>query len=650
MVGLNFPVSISMLHGAGARPLGLMVALLLVLLSLTSNSHADRLVLKNGKKIECVIVHEADSYLVVHTSECNLTVGRLLVQAVQRSGADENAILEGDEQFRRGKFDEAIWDYQKALESKPDEARKRIENAEKAMAERLARTMTPEESHAGSLTLEEQERDLREKLTQRSLPAETASSFRSQLTEVLLKRAQAASSRLQEGESTKLLVEAWKLSPMDPNVAVTLGRTLAMANESEKAARVLAPYLEQHADDLEALELYVRIVGGQDPWAVLRLLYPNGKLRPSLSQAMKDSLPGLLLTGFRSKKEPADAPFDRGGCYERLMELKPGTSPLPLLQYRVEANPDSVEALNALARYHMDKGAFPEAIRLLRKSVSFAGLSGTKELLARAQDRYIQAQQARADKFMDQNNPEEAQQVYEETLKTIPESKPTQDKLALVRRMGRCPTCNGIGQSLCAACQGRGIKEGEKPLEAVTYLNGYLYRDAKKPMCPTCRAPKGMPTTMEFIVAPGPWGEERAQQLWSQLQPAVLERPAGAIGKAKATKETGERSAEAGRGGSVSEAWLKDLDPDLPVHVYRCRICRKHLFTWPGAVEPGKDPGLAQSPEACPVCGGTGLANSCPTCGGKKLVQLAKPRKTSVDLLPSDQKGNDNKRVEALRP
>jgi tetratricopeptide (TPR) repeat protein len=241
------------------------------------------------------------------------------------------------------------------------------------------------EQQKENLSLEETEKQLKQELAKENFPPEKVATVKMQLTEVLIKRAKTEMIYMNQSKCTQLLEEAWNLSPQMPEVVIPLARSLLGLHKEEQAELILKAYVKYNPDDMEALKLYVRAVYKKNPWDALKLCYPNKQPHPKTTESLLIFIPDVLLACFNARSEPPDdAPFDRIGCYERLIEMKRETSPLPILQHKVKMNPNSAGELIALAKYYYGQQEYFEAVAILQKSIDIKPTIEAKELLQQA--------------------------------------------------------------------------------------------------------------------------------------------------------------------------------------------------------------------------------------------------------------------------
>lgn len=86
---------------------------------LTSESHADKLFLKDGSSILCVIVKEDNQSILVETETGTITFPKSVVVSIEKETAELNFIHRGDFFVKKGKLEEALSQYGQALALNP---------------------------------------------------------------------------------------------------------------------------------------------------------------------------------------------------------------------------------------------------------------------------------------------------------------------------------------------------------------------------------------------------------------------------------------------------------------------------------------------------------------------------------------------------
>jgi len=289
-----------------------------VLFSLSAiTSHGDKVVLKNGRVIQCTVLSESETKVEIEVSGNRLSLPKANIETIEKLDPATKAITEGDVLLAGRKYDEAIAAYKRALATNPAEAQAKIEAAEKARE-------NAEDKALAGMPPAAAEKHLRARLANRDLTADQASSTKAQLARVLMKRAELATLKRDYDQSRRYLEEARRYAPETPGLAVALVRVLQKQNENDpRIVQILRPHLEKNPDDVEAIEIYVNQIWKTDPWAALKVIYPDNKPHPKATRATKDLLPQILLACYNSEPYPKDAPLDRDTCRQHLMALRP---------------------------------------------------------------------------------------------------------------------------------------------------------------------------------------------------------------------------------------------------------------------------------------------------------------------------------------
>ncbi len=429
-------------------------------------SCADQLLLDDGMYLECRVLEERSDEILIEVQGMQLGLPRSRVKKLEKATQADNALVRGDELLAEGKYGEAVVSYVKALQDKPEEARAKIAAVE---------------NRVPTLSLEEQASYFRVQSKAEDLSQEQRSSVKTRLTQILLKRAAEAIEHQEISKANAWLEEAWTVSPEDRDVALAYARLLLSQDRNDpRIGAIVKPCVYSNPDDLEVLEIFAAQAVDSDPWPVLKLVYPNGQLLPRVAESgkMRSILADVLLACFNSKAYPFDAPFGRISCYERLMDLKPRTSPLPLLLYKAEHNPTSAQAHYDLGHYYHTYEDYGKAIDALEYSIRLRYDEQAVQLLQSSKESFEGTELPKARGYLEEKLPEEAQEICEAVLEKVPESVSAYSFLEEVRRLSRCEYCQGTGKDICASCDGT----GEIILyEPVTYIgpplsNGQLER------------------------------------------------------------------------------------------------------------------------------------------------------------------------------
>jgi hypothetical protein len=338
-------------------------ALIAIVISLgMSTAWGDVIHLKNGNRTEGVVESESGStvHLLVRGSRISVPRGDIL--RIEPAGEGANDLIRGDSLLAQGKYDEAIRAYRYAPGVAAEVTRERIRNAEKSRDEKQRRAVGTLESSLDRMVAEDQEVALRREIAADVWPEDVSQRMKSRLADLLLEKSAAARRRLDWSEAYSQLLDAWKLAPDRHDVVLPLAKFAIDKNEDvTTVTAILLPYLREHADDMEAAELLCLHEWERAPFDVLAVLCPGGHMNPRATAGMLDLLPKVLLACFRAQPYPADAPFDRAGCYERYLAVVPKADRRPLYEARMQQEPRNPRHPFDLATYLIGQGKLAEA-------------------------------------------------------------------------------------------------------------------------------------------------------------------------------------------------------------------------------------------------------------------------------------------------
>lgn len=471
--------------------------------------------------------------------------------------------------------------------------------------------------------LDRLERQLRGELRNPG-PETNLSSTKTALARVLVRGATEYIDRMDYTGALKLLDEAWQLAPATPRLASEylwiLGR---QGNKTECPLPILRAYLSDNPGDTEGIGILASRLMAKDPVAALEYLYPGNAPHPKASREMQDLLPKALLACFQAVPYPANAPFGKEECYQRLMAIRPDASPLPLLQYRAEASPTSATALWQLAEcYRSEKNPWA-AIPVLRQCLALQQNPEAASALAE-ECRDLEANALRtADLQMTRNQVKEAQATCEDAIRILGKSEKMRAILRRSIRVEPCPTCAAKGYLPCATCQGRG--KGSVMREVVC---------SDPDLVPVAHAPRwSVPPQFRCDSGSLRVGDDTPGR--ESVYTAVYNK----------TEYRYEKTFRTPQG--VYIVRIASLGNGR--HSYQCRKCRG--FVWadgpllycPHCEDESRVRTAKKAiPVPCAQCQGKGLGVACGRCGRKGLIPLAKPRATSVAL---DQGSNSDGRL-----
>jgi tetratricopeptide (TPR) repeat protein len=560
---------------------------------------ADRVILNDGREFECRIQEEASDKITVEMKGVKVTFVRSQIKEIVREKAPaaetDTALTQGDSLFAAGDYDQALQAYRKALETKPEEARARIAAVEKAIVEEHLRNL---DSELSALSLTDQIERLRSQLKEPDLRPEIASPVQERLIRALLKAAKDAEDHLNGPKAERLFQEAWDASPKDREIAWSYALFLQKQDPKDpRIGRVLRPYLIANPEDVAAADLFAETTMRSDPWFVLKVLYPNGQLRPDATSKTQGLLPDLLRTCFDSNQPPpADAPFGPASCYERLMALEPTTPRLPLLLYRIREDPKSAQAHHDLGRYYYEEGDLPKAIEALEESVRIQEAAAARQTLTAARESFEKSQIEKAQQELGKKRPEEAQKICEAVLRIIPASASAYELLQKTQSLQQCRSCGGSGRVLCKACQGTGRLTEREPLQAEVPFYDVLESDRVWVQDNSQTPPKKLDLTIPRTVKC-----KKCGAVWPQ------------------------------GGGS-----LVSIDEDLPTldtYLSRMQAFRSRFRQCPRCkFETLTTTQMKTTSSVCPQCNGAGGFGACPVCNGAGMTALKHPRPTTVDV------------------
>ena len=111
---------------------------LLIVIVLPHPGVCDKLIMKNGKAINCIILDEKEDSLFIDRDGHKITLSKSLIEEIQRDTTMTREEFEGDQAFRRDNLNEAKKWYTKALERLPDNPRisEKIKKVELLILER----------------------------------------------------------------------------------------------------------------------------------------------------------------------------------------------------------------------------------------------------------------------------------------------------------------------------------------------------------------------------------------------------------------------------------------------------------------------------------------------------------------------------------
>ena len=328
---------------------------LVALAAVVSAARADRVIMKNGREIECVVIEETDAKVEIEAQGTRLSLPRSQVKAVERADPADNALRQGDALFAAGQHEEAIALYRQALATRPEQARAKIAAVEAAINQAMDREIE-------GMAPDAAETYLRARAIDSSLSAAQLAHARSQLARFLMKQADEAAKRVDYRQSRKCLEEAWRLAPDTPGLALALVREIQRDGaRTGEVVDILRPYVAGNPNDLEAAGLLIGHIWESEPWMALKLVYPGNTIRPDATPEMKQRLPKVLLACFRSMPYPIEAPFDQVSCYERYLELEPNADRAPLFLARAKKEPNNLQHVYDLAEYHEQQNNLDKA-------------------------------------------------------------------------------------------------------------------------------------------------------------------------------------------------------------------------------------------------------------------------------------------------
>lgn len=568
------------------------ILLPLVLLS----ARADEVTLSSGKIVVGILVRENPQQVVIDTAAGRATLPRSTVAQVRRSAPGANALLRGDMLLKAGKYDEAVSSYRQAAGTLPAESAERIAAAKKMYVEADSAKSARFVGSLAALAPAQQALKLREQLAQKGLSPEQRRQFTMLLVRALVQEEKSATDSQQEQRSLELLLEIVDLAPETPDAAFRVAQHLGRAGTMDaRVEAVIAEYAKRHSDDSKTFECYVEYLAGRDPWAAIRMIYPDGQISPRVGERTRALLPGILLACFNRDPYPADAPFDRLSCYERLIALKPGISPLPLLELKVQSNPGSAPDLVRLADYWLREGEQARAIPLLRSSLAIEDRPETRQMLASATTNAETQICSASQELLQRNKVYEAQATCEQGLASIPESKNLADMLRRILQLEECGACERTGGVKCTVCAGKGS------VETTIQISGFV--NVYEP----CEASMVRNPQIKQII-------DGSKQLAAKMKGTATLKPYRCVYCGEEVL-LGDIMWKPAVKGAVSGIILQDKLPS------ECKKC-------------GKKDGIGSKTvvqlTVCTACGGKGSTGVCQKCRGAGVVQLKTPRPPGI--------------------
>lgn len=602
-------------------------------------SRADEVIMKNGTVIECIVLEETPSYIVIDKNGMKISLPKANIKSIKKTSAIENLVQQGNAFFEQKKYEQAIQSYSKVYRQNPNAVRAKILEARNAMVRQMR------DKYANEKNLDWIEKDLRKQLAHENLDPHSYSPTKEKLAVILMIRAEPEKDRVNYGKYQDLLEEAWQLSPDTSGLAITLATFLSeQRDQEERVVEILFPYLKFHPNDLNAMNLFLEHSENAPPWIVLQILFPDAKPYPNCTPQIMAIIQRALLDCFYTQPYPDKAPFDRITCYEHLLKLNPGISPLPLLKLKVETDPESAENHYELGQYYSQQKEYENAIGELEKALSLKNeprieiaLQQAREFHQANREKKAQGELTEIEKVLQAGKPIKAQKECEDLLSWIPDYENAKEFLGKVRHLEQCKSCAGTGKALCQECDGTGHIYADVPVD----IRRSVFRQLTNYECKKC----GLPPLGDIPLINPIYGTRFCLHginfnIYKCRSCGYLDMPIVMSNSTPTQDEKDLLGSITGDGDSrlnvrkmAYGGGLAFGNPKLDEHLRpksACPRCKKPYV---------EERQSRQEPIPCERCKGQGRAGKCQACAGTGLITMEMPRKSPLgsQYVPEDQ-------------
>jgi len=579
-----------------------MIATLTVtmLVFLSSTVSGDYIELKDGRAFEGCIRNETDKSLSIESQGSLFTLPFSSISRVMRASDCKNHLLEGDQFLEAGVLDKAILSYRNAYGADPEKARVKIEEVYSRLLEQMETQLEGADVNT-----------IRAKLTgdDRGMMDFERVIIRKLISGYLMRCSRKAEDEIDYKQSLSLLEEAWLLDPDYPGLCLNYVRGLDRYSPGDvRINHILKTHMKRHPEDMDAVEFLVYHVWKKDPWKALELLYPGKAPHPRATEGMRKLIPGVLLACFQSDHCPRDAVMNRSECYEHLMDLRPDTSPLPLLEHQVMKEPRSARGYFQLGEYYYNLRKFDKAIPCLKEALSLEESEPTRHILTRACEYHekIELREIRA--LLKKGQITEAQTRCENLLLLVKHSPGGYQLLQHIVYLDFCPVCGGRGKAPCKRCGGTGQIKSKKTIEEKRkILEPVSISEIEKKI----RA-----------FAPHLWKAYMLRYRDERIHTITITGPA------------------------KNKIFDLMIFGSNPTRAFRCNECDSYIMIDNPSMLDQKCPICGEegdsftktvtASERCPDCGGTGVKGVCQNCGGSGVIRRKIPRKSSINMVYMD--------------
>lgn len=418
-----------------------------------------------------------------------------------------------------------------------------------------------------------------------------------QLAHILIALAKIDEDHAQVTDAQMKYKRAVELAPDIQGVTLDLINSFSKSERKTADYSVLKKHIEEHPDDVSAIQMALECDWTRDPWWLLKKMDAGPAKALAANKEIRDKFPDLLLACFNSTPYPSDAPFDRIACYERYLVVEPNADPTPLVTLSLQEHRNLSVPLLKWASWR-EKCNDPVGAMLAydaAEAYDKEAPNGTK-----VTSLYETIRKEWKKQIYDQiQTPPFWNTVHERMLDYAcfyPEDLDVQQLLSTVTAFyDMCNPCVCSGKITCATCGGQGS-----------------VLQSQKQTCKTCSGSgkvKESVVAKSKIVCPSCEGTGKDQHKIDAIEEQNLNS-----GGNREIAPAEYRCKNCGGSGYISNTQtIGSTEKTCPNCNGSCEAIYKVEVT-------------------CPTCGGSGLL-TCPSCQGKGYILRATPRPCE---LPSD--------------